>query len=510
MKRMLKIIASMLVTLIALFSLCSCGNFLNSTTTTTDNNRNKTEKIDFAQAAENYEKRPVKKTDITVKVTATIFTKQEAQSSNHLKETYDIVSALNVTRTQENDRIYIASKIISDGTDDKVSGMIDTIIKGLKFSSLTGLNKLTGLDESFTDIAIRYLTYANHYTTGQIDLGANLGILNGTYNLKAYYNDRESKESDNIWFVADDDSLSAWLNNNAQLEVTENRINTYLMKTVFSQVNDKSSFFEKDNADKYVDKSGKSAYDISFKADAIVSALLSSGFLDLLGVSDKGSSLVRYADYFSDMKSWFTVQAKDMTAIVKDELPQNVKTGFTVDLNIVVPRVKSIIETMYNDAAIDEKSYLVSTGIINLIAGSLCGTQGQTDCIGIRINVDVNEDFSYAAAKCKLTGEEHADYFLPADAEAEGRYDLNDFVLGIILDKSAFIGEYLSKLGDEYAEKIDAIREEIMQKANEFEESGEQITKEKMLSIIEEIVQKYKTDDSGSTEWQPNELQSED
>ena len=494
MKRMLKILASMLVTLATLISLCSCGNFLSPSTSTTDPDNNKTEKIDFAQAAENYEKKHVKKTNIAVKVTSTIYIKPEKQSAYDLKEAYDIVSALNIARTLENDRIYIATKIVSDGTDEKVSGMIDTIIKGLKISSIPGIHQLGGLDDSFKEIAIKYLTYANHYTTGQIDLGANLGIQNGTYNLKAYYNDLESKESNNVWFVANEASLSAWLDNNAQLEVTENRINDCLMKTVFSQINDKSSFFEKDNADKYVDKTGHSAYDIQVKADAILSSLLSSSFLDILGVADKGSSLVRYADYFSDVKTWFTIEGKEVNAVVKDKLPKNVKTGFIVDLNIVVPRVRNIIETMYHDNAIDEKTAQISTGILNLIAASLCGTKGQDDCIGIRLNVDVNEDFSYAAAECVLTDDNHADYFLPPNAEAEGRYDLNDFVLGAIPDKIEFINKYLSGLGDEYADKLDEIRDEIIKRADEFEESGEKITKEKILSIIEEIIREFKAE----------------
>ena len=522
MKRMLKAIALILVTLLALVSLCSCDNLLGSTKTSEDNT-NKTTKIDFAQAAENYEKKSVKKTDITVKLKGTIYANPDPDPLPNLpklniiqsKDKYNIGSTITVSRIQENDKIFVSSKVAPSDMSKGIDGLVLAISM-----ALPGLSKAreNPIDESTIETVVRYLTYLNRYASGSIDLGADLGVMNDTYNLKAFYTvyknrfDQEHvvEEADDIWFAANDKTLSAWLNNNAQLEVTGNRINTYLMKTVFSQVTDKSEFFDKDNAKKYVDKNGHSSYDISLKTDIIVSSFL-SGFLDLLGVADKNGALTRYAEYFSEMKQWFTVTAQNVTADVNNDLPQNIKTGFSVELNVLIPQVKEIIQLMYRNGVIDESSSKISTVILNLADHYLLGTKGQDHTIGVQFDVDFNENFSYKPSECKLSDDEYADYFLPIGVEAEGRVDLNDYVIGFIADKGAFVADYLLTLGKEYAEKLDAIREEIMQKATEIEDKEGKITKAQMLSIAAEVILKYKTDDPGATDSsQPDELQSED
>ena len=75
MKNIIKSIAILLLIALTVGVLCSCGLFPESENTDTG----KTTKIDFAKAAENYEKKDVKKSSITIKIKGTVYIREDAQ-----------------------------------------------------------------------------------------------------------------------------------------------------------------------------------------------------------------------------------------------------------------------------------------------------------------------------------------------------------------------------------------------------------------------------------------------
>ena len=338
MKKGTKIIAMVLVVLFAVLSLCACDALLN----TQKEDSKAAEKINFDQAVKNYENETVKRTDISIILSGTVFVNTEATILKLIKakEQYSIGSTINIIRAQEKDKLYLKCNLSDSNTDNEVGSLLGFI------SPET--------------------TYLQHYLAGQVDLGAELGIQNGTYNLKAYFDDKESKKAGDVWLVANDDSLSAWLNNNSQLEITENKLNSYLMKTIFTQLDKESIFWGKDNATKYVDKNGHASYDISLKeAKGIVSSVLSSGLLDIIGVTDKSGTIERYEDFFSDVKNWFTVEAEHVNADISNKLPQQITTGLVIDLNIKAEKIRQLIKNLQEDGIIEESSATIANRIVN-------------------------------------------------------------------------------------------------------------------------------------------------
>ncbi len=470
MRKGTKIIAMVLVVLFAVLSLCACDALLN----TTKDDTKKTEKINFDQAVKNYENETVKRTDISVILNGTVFVNKDAALLKlfNAKDQYSIGSTINIVRTQEKNKLYLTSDLTASNTDNEVGTLVSLI------------NSETA--------------YLQHYLSGQIELGAELGIQNGTYNLKAHFNDKEAKKAESIWLVANDSSLSAWLNNNSQLEITENKLNSYLMKTIFSQLDKESVFWGKDDATKYVDKNGHASYDISLKeAKGIVSAFLSSGLLDIIGVTDKSGTIERYKDFFSDINNWFTVEAEHVNADISNNLPQKITTGFTIDLNIKAEKIRQLIKKLQDDEIIDESTATISTSLINAIALCLRGTNKQENTIGLKLHVDFEEVFSYDSAKCNLHDDAHRDFFIGPDEDVEGRMNLADYVAGIISNVDEYLEKVLATLKEHYADNIDEIRERIIQKKNEIAEADGQVTVAKLRAAIESILEDYTpTDDA--------------
>ena len=483
-----------LVTTAMFTCMTACDNLLANVTGGTQDNsgskgETKTAKVEFSEAAENFEKQNVKRTDIELKLKSELFISTEKQQNLGLKDSYDIGSTLFLTRVQNEEKHYMSAELKLSDTDTEVSGLIDVIINSADtFAPYLGKN-----GKEAAAVLVRYLTSIHHYLTGQVDLSAELGMQNGVYNLKARYNDKEAKDKNDVWFVADDTALIAWLNNATKLEVTSNQLNSYMMKTVFSGLTKK--YYDKDSANKYVDKKGLSEYNIKVKTDEIITSSLYSGLLDLVGVNDKSTIIGKYSDYFSSIQNWFSLDISDVKATVKNSFPMNVQTCVTLDLNINVKEVRSIIDKLNEDGVIDKASAKTAKSIFTIINGYLCGTNGDADKIGVRLQADLNEDFVTDPAKCKLSGAEYGDYFLGLNAEAEGRMDLRNFVAGIVENVDKYVDDYLKTHGDNYKEELAAIRQKIMDKVEELKEQGfETINSEQMERIIEEVMSEYRTE----------------
>ena len=494
-KRIIGIVCAALLSFAMFVSMTACGNFLEgmtgSDTGNGENQTTKTTKVDFAEAAENFEKRDVKRTDIELKLKAALFIQEKQQQAMGLKDSYDVGSTVLLSRIQNKDKNYMSAKLKLSDTDPEVSGLLDGIIQtvgGLStYSALLGQNS-----QETAETVIRYLTTVHHYLTRQVDVSAELGSQNGVYNLKARYNDKEARDHDEVWLAADDSSLLSWLNNTAKLDVTSNELNSYMMKTIFSGLTKQSDYYDKDSANKYVDKKGQSEYKIKVKTDAIVTSSLFSGLLELAGVIDKTSVISKYKNYFSSVQNWFTIDINEVNATVKNDMPLNVNTGVKLDINVDVIEVTAIIDKLFEDGVVDKQSSRRAKSIFNVINTYLCGTDGNKDTIGISIQTDLSEDFITDATKCKLDGSEYADYFLGFDAEVEGRMDMRLLVAGIVEDVESYVDDFLRSLSEKYKDDLENIRRDILEKVSRLKEQGsEVITAEDIKGIIAEVMQKY-------------------
>ncbi len=517
-RRIVSIVCVILVIALAFTCLASCdalAGLAGSSDTGEGNTTTKTEKIDLAKAAENFDQKDVKKTRITLKLKGTIFIQETAQGGDaNLKSGYNIGTTITLDRIQDKEKMYFGASAKTSDTDVEVGGLIDGLMRSSNKLKNNYALKALGIDVAgMTDTFEGSMTSLHHYVTGQIDLNAEMGSVNGVYNLKAHYADHEKGDDGDVWLAADDESLLAWLNNTAKLEVSENMLKNYLMKTVFSTLTKENGIYGKDSAGKYLDKNGVAKYKISVKVNDLISDSLVTTLLELIGVKDKAATIQKYTEYFSDVPNWFTLTTQEVDANVKDALPQNIKTGATIDLNVDTQEVCNIIEKLRSDGIIDDMAALLSTYVVNTIQEYLCGTDGNTSTIGLRLTVDFEEKFFYKENDCKLSGDKYADYFIGIGEEVEGRYNLKDYVDGIVLDVDQFISSQLKKITENYGDQMDAIKEEIVSKVAQFISVAGKITADQVKSIIAEVLAEYEpipdeTPENGETETEEDDTKT--
>ncbi len=485
-----------LVSILVLIGLTACDmSSILGGAPTGGKEEGKTAKIEFAEAAGNYDSKNVKKSDITIKLRGTLFVQQSKQASG-LKPEYDVGSTITIQRIQNQNKVYASASIQPSDTDSAISGLLDIAAR----ASSSDDNKASFEKKGESGIAFQNsldntLVVLNHYFINGLKLNAELGYDNGTYNLKAHYDDRESKEDDkeDVWFVADKETLKDWLNEKAKMDVNDNMMNNFLMKTVFSGLKKTSNVFAKDNANNYV-KNGKAQYDILLNSD-FISQTISNTLLDLVGVEDKTAVKGVYESYFSNIQDWISLEMENVCANTNGDLLQDVKTGVVTKINVNSSKVIELLQTLKNDGFITEDAYFNVGYVIRMLQTFFCGTDEQTDRIGLKLSIELNEEFSYNPSECDLSSDKYSDYFIGIDEEVEGRLKLSNVLLGLVEDIDAYITSYLLNLGEKYQDKIDEIKDKINEKVTEATADGSELSIPQILRIIQDILREYRQED---------------
>ena len=492
MKKSLAIICLIVALLCMTSVFTSCDLLTQATDTAKKKAQDPTgvTKIELSEAVKNYDEKDVKKSEIKLKLKGTVYTQPDPPLQDTkiaLQESYNIGSTLFIDRTQNEKMSFFETRAIVSDTDEAVMGMIDGILKS-DFSAL----KLVKNGEQIAEQLRTYLTSIHHYVTGDIKVGAEMGAKDGVYNFKAHYADDIAKEEAGVWAATDLEALNTWLNNTAQIEVSNDAFSSFLMKSVFTGFNKKdTTLYGKEAADKHVDKNGKSEYDISVKTEALVASSIFDTLIELFGINDKDALMTQYTKYAATISSWFSVKADNVCAEVEGNLPKKISTKCSISLNIQMDEMRELVRGLKADGVIDQTASNTALILLNYVNLYLCGTEGQSDCIGLKLAFDFTENFLYDEKDCKLSDNSHADYFIGLDEKPENRIDLRNYVAGILDNVDKYVADYIASLSPEYAEQLEDIRAEIAEKVQQLKETSEGITVAQIKEIINEVLKNH-------------------
>ncbi len=470
MKKKLSVLLCLSVIAVSLFLCSSCdfgGLTGNGGTTTTKSKKEVETKIELSDAIEKYDEETVKGSDISLDIVATVYNKIYPRKPSH-----SVGALLTAERIENEGKHYFSAELTpSEESDTDVAGL------------------LTLLSQGQETVVKSILSYASDFLTDKIDLMMEMGEQDGVYNLLATYkNKNKTEEGGNIWYVADETTLSKWMNSSS-FELPENQVSNFLMKSLYSGLSVDSSFYSQDNASEYVNKNGTANYDITLKkttgtvVSLLTSILTGTGLNNIEAIAD-------YQWYIDTVSQWIAIKTAKVDALVsKAGLPDTLKNNIILDINIPFDSLKDVIDRLAQNEIIAIETRTLCFTLIQQSRDIFTGTTASdTDCIGISVEIDMDEDFYYDDSQCSLS-KKNPDLYLGMDEKAEGRLRLSQVLAGYIFNLEDHIETILSNLDETYKDKIADIRKAVNDKLDELRGQGqEKFNAEDLEKILIEVL----------------------
>lgn len=362
--------------------------------TRVDDSRNVV-KPDIKAALDNYEQLATKRSQFDAKLSMKLYGSKPNDSSTPI--TYIIGQQVFLDRILNGDSTYIDGKLNSYNVSEQVTSLISLL------SKIPGLN----IDAASINSLSAYLQGNTYFT-------ANMGHKEGTYNIKAAYNDG-SGIPELYWAATNDDSINAFIsNNNVNLEI---KLADYLMFSTYLDLSKAANFIKADSASKFFSTdTNLFYYNIVANTDELYKMIFDE-IAKIAGLFDSEqylSQLELYQRVLPYLKKWISVKKATVDASVnKDNYPTQMKTSLEISVDFSVNDLYDVVNILISDEEERDSVKAMITGV-NVFLKDRNGTK--SGAFSIDFQLILEENFLYGEEDCSLE-EVDADLFLPTTTE---------------------------------------------------------------------------------------------